>query len=807
MVTFSDWLRARSDEQLVALLSRRTDLASPSPSTLLSLAARATSRASMLRATAALDAAHLTVLESVAVLDALGVEVTAGRAVTAIAAPSAPSAPSGEPAPPAPDDAPLVVALLEDLTTLALLWQPTASTYRPAPGIEDTLDPVPAGLGPVLRPGDARPDLALLDSPDAPAGTRAILAALCWGPPVGRIPSSADNPTFTPTRWLLDRGFLRQVDAHHVALPREVALDLRSGRTHRGLPPAPTLPSPTLTPETVDAESARAAQEIVRLVAQVISIWQSAPAPALRSGGLGVRELRRLAQQLEVTEPAAAFVVELALMAALIADDGGDPSAFAPTDAADDWLEADLPARWAALVAAWFASARAPWLVGSRDDRGALHSALEPDLHRVWVPRLRSEVLRLLAQAPLATVGADAVVAVLAWRTPRSVPPLAAVAALLREASQLGVTGAGGLSAGGQLLAAAPPMTVLDDDARQGLADALTPSLPEAVDELLLQGDLTGIVPGRPTPELEALLADAAEVESRGGALTVRFTAASIIRALDAGRSADELIADLSRRSRSGLPQPLDYLVRDAARRHGQVRVGVAASYVRVDDPVLLAGLVEDPALSGLGLFRLAPTVLASTVPASQLLTALRERALAPAMEDSDGHVVHSDRLTPRVRLAGRRARRVSERSREVDGSGRGAGAPLRADRLQALVTRLREQNQLTQERRAQGAGTGQRAAASGGEGSAGSGVGSTSTAPWSGTSDPLVALGLLREAASDGRDVWLEVAGPTGGLTRRRVRPLRIDAGRLRAVDVDREAELTVAVHRIAGVERVSDA
>ena len=390
----------------------------------------------MLRATAALDAAHLAVLEAVAVLDALGEEVTAERAIAAIAAPSAPSQ---EPDPRAPDDGPLVLALLDDLTTLALLWQPTPGWFRPAPGIEETLDSVPAGLGPVLRPGDVRPDLRLLDSPDAPAGIRAILAALCWGPPVGRIPSSADSPTFTPTRWLIDHGFLRQVDAQHVALPREVALDLRSGRTHRGLPPAPTLPTQTLTQETVDAESARAAQEIVRLVAQVISIWQSAPAPALRSGGLGVRELRRLAQQLETQEQSAAFVVELALMAGLIADDGGDPSSFAPTDAADEWLEAGLPARWAALVAAWFASARAPWLVGSRDDRGALHSALEPDLHRVWVPRLRSEALRVLAQAPLAAVDAETVVAVLAWRTPRSVPPLTAVAALLREADRKSV--------------------------------------------------------------------------------------------------------------------------------------------------------------------------------------------------------------------------------------------------------------------------------------------------------------------------------------------------------------------------------
>ena len=44
MATFSDAVRERSDEGLVALLRARPDLASPSPSTLRSLAARASSR-------------------------------------------------------------------------------------------------------------------------------------------------------------------------------------------------------------------------------------------------------------------------------------------------------------------------------------------------------------------------------------------------------------------------------------------------------------------------------------------------------------------------------------------------------------------------------------------------------------------------------------------------------------------------------------------------------------------------------------------------------------------------------------------
>ena len=430
----------------------------------------------------------------------------------------------------------------------------------------------------------------------APAGARSILAALTWGPPVGRMPSTADGPTAAPTRWLLEHGFVRKADAHHVLLPREVALALREGRTHRGLSTPPQLPPATLDPATVEAESARAAQEITRLVADLVALWQETPAATLRSGGLGVRDLRRLGLRLEVDERTAAFVVELAAMAGLVVDDGDDPASYAPTLDADDWLADDLPRRWTTLVTAWHSSARTPWLVGSRDERGALRSALEPELHRAWVPRLRSEVLGVLHAAPGAPVTADQITAVLRWRAPRAVPPHEAVDALLVESALLGVTGAGALSAAGAVLADVPVLTVADDAARTALASAMGAALPEAVDDLLLQGDQTGIVPGRPSPALEALLADSAVVESRGSAITVRFTPESVTRALDAGRTGEELLAELAVHSRSGVPQPLEYLVRDAARRHGQLRLGAASAYVRVEDPVLLAGLVEDPA-------------------------------------------------------------------------------------------------------------------------------------------------------------------------------------------------------------------
>ena len=297
---------------------------------------------------------------------------------------------------------------------------------------------------------------------------------------------------------------------------------------------------------------------------------------------------------------------------------------------------------------------------------------------------------------------------------------------------------------------------------------------------MLLQGDLTGIVPGRPTPALAALLDRATRVESRGAALTVRFTAESVEEALDSGQTADELLAELAAHSRGRVPQPLEYLVRDTARRHGRMRVGAAGGYVRAEDPTLLAGLVDDPSLAELGLVQLGPTVLAAQVGPSVLLAALRARGLAPAAERPDGQVVVARPLVRRV--AGRGRRRRAAGGVVVPAPG-GSTAPAGAEaagtqRLRSLVPALRRAEAVQR--------SGDGPAAPGGP---------------AGTADPVAALATLREAVADGREVWLEVVDPQGTPQRRRVRPVRVDGGRVRAVDSARDAELTVAVHRIASV------
>ncbi|ADG73637.1 conserved hypothetical protein [Cellulomonas flavigena DSM 20109] len=813
MATFTGYLRARSDDELVALLVRRPDLATPHPATLASLAARATSRASLDRALTWVDALVLQVVEAVVVLDGPRAPTRADLHV-AVGATGA--------------DAPVVDRAVDDAVALALVWPDDEGALHAAPGVGDALGSSVAGLAPAA---DGTTDAPLADVADAPAGAGPVLDALTWGPPVGLVPPPG-APGGEAVRWLVEHGLLERGDGRHVVLPRHVALTLRGGRTHRAPALAPTFAdAPVRDTATVAAESARAAEQTVRLVRQLLARWEQTPPGVLRAGGLGARDLRRTAQGLDVDDAHAAWLVETAASAGLVADDGEETPTFVTTLEADVWAAQDLAPRWAVLARAWLTSARTPWLVGGRDERGALRSALDPELTRPWVPRLRRAVLDVLASAPVgAAPTPQDVHAALQWRSPRSVPPLTAVEAILADAARLGVLGAGALAAAGRAL-------LTGDDA----AEALAADLPAPVDEILLQGDLTGIVPGRPGAELEDLLDLAAVVESRGGAVTVRFTADSVLRALDQGTTADDLLARLAAAARGRVPQPLEYLVRDVARKHGRLRAGAASSYVRADDPALLAGLADDPRLAVLRPRLLAPTVLVADASPAELLAALRARGLAPVAEDARGAVVHAVAPERRARARGSRVAPVRERplperaaavvatlrrgDAEPDahagrtggvrsgsvrsGAVPSGGGPARTGRRGAPTDEGAEAldpvdpadpGQDADSLRARATGVAQRTAAS--RARRGATPPSSARATSDGTSEPGALLVLLREAAQARTSVWLEVVGPDGRSQRRLVRPLKVEGGRLRALDEQREAELTVAVHRIAGVD-----
>ena len=809
-------LTALPDREVAALLVARPDLAAPPSSSFLALATRAGAPGSIEHALAGLDAPTLAVAEAVVALSGpTESEETEGVGGTQTAEGDGSDGTvqsKGEPANPVGADLaglvaahlPLPVEQVADalghLSRLALVVED-----RPVAALEAAFGPHPFGLGPwAAEPLSAEqlpPTLEELSEdaagePVVPAASVEMLQALTWGPPAGTLRSGGRAPGAAP---LIERGWLeRSSDSRgrtRFILPRQVALALRGGRLTRETLTAPEAGElETVGGDVVASESSFHAEETVRLVAALLEEWGREGGTIRRTGGVSVRALTRTADALDLELHEAARIIEIAADAGLLGLDD-DGATWVPSTLAAGWLADSLPQRWAPLALAWAGSARTSWLTGTRDDDGTLRAALGPDLEAGWAVRLRARVLALLGDLSQGTSATPAFVrAALTWESPRRTIPGGAISAVLAEAETLGITGGGALTEAGRILARraavslderdvvrsdsggdaggaevtdgdahAEPLS--DDETLAALEAALAADLPAAVDMILVQSDLTAIVPGRPAPELAALLERTSVVESRGGALTVRFTPESVRGALDVGYRAEEITQAIGRYSPAPLPDSLSVLIQDAARHHGAVRVRAVSALLRVGDEATAAGLLAEPRLKDLGLDEVAPGILVATASAGQVLRELRATGLAPVTEDASGHLVVGPATAQQARRAPEPTRPGSEHSVRRRRPGR--------RELTTLVGRLR---------------VGQEALQAAGEAAV--------------ATDPVHALAVLRQAQSSRSRLRLSLAGPDGAVQERQVRVMAVEPGRVRLRDVVRETELTVAVHRIVSVE-----
>ena len=122
-----------------------------------------------------------------------------------------------------------------------------------------------------------------------------------------------------------------------------------------------------------------------------------------------------------------------------------------------------------------------------------------------------------------------------------------------------------GLTLHGHLTPVASALLNGDDAAAAAIAER---DIPGNVPGVYLQPDLSIIVPGPLPPEDEAVLGAIAETEQLGPAASLRVSTERLTRAvLRAGSGTHEVRAALERLSLTGIPQPLDYLLRDLDRK------------------------------------------------------------------------------------------------------------------------------------------------------------------------------------------------------------------------------------------------
>ena len=653
---FRRWLAARSDGFLADVLRNRPDALSPPPRSSDALAGRLQVRSSVHRALADLDALELGVLE--AAID-LGGDAEPVRAADVVDELRSSLAAAGVPAKDRPTIAHAREAL-DGLRSRALIHGDGPggagafsgrSTRKSADDWEDHLmvaDEAVAALPPgwrlIPRPGE--PSVAELRSALDAADERQkkLLGTLAEAGGLGTTrDASEDADPSLPVPRLIAAGLLTRVDAGHVRLPRVVARLLRGqGPALRALTPSARVRGEAFVdpdaPRRADEAGAGQGLEITRRMSRLLDHLGVAPVALNRDATVGVRAAANLAK--ELGDPVAEIhrLVSLGVAAGLIgrgeimAVEAREGAQFlAPTRAAAEWLAEPLAAQWARLLHGWWASPFGPWRVGGVDDSGQPVRLLSDASRSDLLPRRR-----VLATAPYVQATAGVSLDREEWHEDQHfLFPVAAAAApdeeqrvLAEEARWIGAVAVG---------AATTWLRLLHRGAGAAIAAAVAAITPPEVEQVIVQSDMTVLVPGPLPRQLQAELELMAELESPGLASMYRISEDSLRRALDAGRSAADLDAWFRRHTLGEIPQALSYLVAEVARRHGGLRGGAVASYLRTGDPLLLDTVFATPTATAAGLRRLAPTVAVSARRLAEVLAELRAGGHHAVAEDESG--------------------------------------------------------------------------------------------------------------------------------------------------------------------------
>ena len=599
--SFADELRARSDDAIAHLFTVRPDLLSPVPTDLSALSARANSTPSLMRALESLNKFQLEVLTSACTLT----QPFSKSELLSISVPEA-----GE-------------ELLR-LWAAALVYK-DGTKFRLPGNLGQLIGDEPAGLGPKsLKKIDFK------SLKDLPSDSAAVLDRLTWGPPRGQVgnikaPGKAIG-------WLLEHDYLAVMDSKTVVLPREVGMHLRGGKVFKEYSPqANSFVGTARKQKSIDRAAIANISNFLRWCEELAHNWSDEPPIALRSGGLGIRDLKRSADHLGIDENCVAFVAEVLYLGGLIVIDPDDQ--ILPTNSFDIWMSRSLEERWSSLVNLWLETSRVSGLAGKAGEKNI--APLGPELDRAGIASMRKITLNILAENLEFDPAIKNLQEIIAWQMPQRFNA-EYIEWTLREAEWLGLTGQGALSEFG--------IAFLNGSDDLGVERAL----PKPVDHILIQADNSAIAPGPLTVELANMIGTIADIESRGGASVYRFSESSIRRGLDHGQTGEQIKDFLKKTSKTPVPQPLEYLINDVAKRHGRLRVGMAQTYIRCEDEGLLTQILHDKKLESLRFRKLAPQVLVCDFEAGDVIATLREANYLPAAENASGILISA----PAIRRA-----------------------------------------------------------------------------------------------------------------------------------------------------------
>ena len=343
----------------------------------------------------------------------------------------------------------------------------------------------------------------------------------------------------------------------------------------------------------VDPQAGVAAFETVQALTELVIDLEQRYVKEVGRGAVGLPELKRLSAHLGRTVEYARSLYALAQMSSLVvlSDKRWRVGSHYLT-----WLKSSPTERWTHLAKTWRS------LLGE-DSAAELAGAINLNL-------------AMAETFPLANDGITS-----------HMTRLVSLAELI------------GLTSGDQISSWFSPL--MQGDIKKA-GELLSNHLPKAQNKIIVQADLTIISVGPLPTDSELELRRFVETERIGVASTYRINSLSVTHGLETGlseKSIRELLAELSD---APLPQPVDYLIREAAQRFGRLVLAESANQTLITstDQILLTQILNDTNLKTISISRIDANTLSSRFELDIVYYQLRDSKYAAIRKDAKGKVI-----------------------------------------------------------------------------------------------------------------------------------------------------------------------
>ena len=178
----------------------------------------------------------------------------------------------------------------------------------------------------------------------------------------------------------------------------------------------------------------------------------------------------------------------------------------------------------------------------------------------------------------------------------------------------------------------------------ENAAMAANAYLPKPQRKLICQADLSLIAPGPLPTDAEIAVRRFADTEQIGMASTYRMSALSISHGLETGLSEEDIRGWLLELTEKALPQPVDYLIREAAQRFGRLTVGAGEletkSVIKSLDSILLAQILNESKLKPFAMYAMPDGSIGCRFEPEMVYFGLREAGFSAVRIDANGKIV-----------------------------------------------------------------------------------------------------------------------------------------------------------------------